>query len=96
LYAGGADVVLGGHDHTYERFGPQTPAAQASSTGIREFVVGTGGKALHSFGTVQANSEMRIGGRNGVLRMTLHPTSYDWRFQGEDGTTYDSGTSTCS
>jgi hypothetical protein len=96
LYAAGADVVLGGHDHTYERFGPQTPAAQASSTGIRQFVVGTGGKALYSFGTVQANSEMRLTGRNGVLRMTLHPTSYDWRFQGEDGATYDSGTSTCS
>jgi hypothetical protein len=96
LYAAGADVVLGGHDHLYERFAPQTPAAESSPTGIREFVVGTGGKALYSFGTVQANSEMRIAGRNGVLRMTLHPTSYDWRFQGEDGATYDSGSSSCS
>ena len=44
LYAAGGDVVLSGHDHLYERFAPQTPTAQASPTGIRQFVVGTGGK----------------------------------------------------
>ncbi len=96
LYEAGADVVLVGHDHIYERFAPQTPAAVASPTGIREFVVGTGGRALHQMGTVRANSEARIAGRFGVLRMTLHPTSYDWRFQGEDGVTYDSGSDDCS
>ena len=47
LYAAGADVVLIGHEHTYERFAPQTPAAVASPTGIRQFIVGTGGRALH-------------------------------------------------
>jgi hypothetical protein len=96
LYAAGADVVLVGHAHTYERFAPQTPAAQPSPAGIRQFVVGTGGRSLYSFGTARANSEVRISGRYGVLRMTLHPTSYEWRFQGEDGGTYDSGSSTCS
>ena len=96
LYAAGGDVVLSGHDHLYERFAPQTPAAQASPTGIRQFVVGTGGRGSYSFGTVQANSEMRVGGQLGVLRLTLHPASYEWRFQGEDGATYDSGASTCS
>jgi hypothetical protein len=96
LYAAGADVVLTGHDHTYERFGPQTPAGVASSTGIRQFVAGTGGKALYGFGTIRANSEARITGTYGVLWMTLNPTSYDWRFQGEDGVTYDSGTSACN
>ena len=89
-------MVLNGHDHIYERFAPQTPAAVASPTGIREFVVGTGGKALHSVGTVQANSEVRVTGKFGVLRMTLRAGSYDWRFQGEDGVTYDSGSSPCS
>ena len=96
LHAAGADVVLSGHEHTYERFGPQTPAAVASPTGIREFIVGTGGKALHQMGAPRANSEVRIAGAYGVLRMTLHPTSYDWRFQAEDGSTLDSGSATCS
>ena len=93
LYAAGADVILNGHEHMYERFAPQTPAAVASPTGIRQFTSGTGGKALHQAGTVRANSEVRLFGRYGVLRMTLHPTSYDWRFVGEDGVTYDSGSS---
>jgi hypothetical protein len=96
LQAAGADVVLNGHAHVYERFAPQTPTGQASPTGIRQFTVGTGGKALHGFGTIRANSEVRLPGLYGVLRMTLNPTSYDWRFQGEDGTTYDSGSGTCS
>jgi len=51
---------------------------------------------LHQLGTVRANSEVRFAGRYGVLRLTLHPTSYDWRFQGEDGQTYDSGSTDCS
>ena len=96
LYAARADVVLNGHAHTYERFGPQTPTGQSSSTGIREFVVGTGGKALHGFGTIRANSLARVGGVYGVLRMTLHSTSYEWRFEGEDGATYDTGSATCA
>jgi hypothetical protein len=96
LAAAGADVILNGHAHTYERFAPQTPTAQASPTGIRQFIVGTGGKGLHGFGTIRANSEVRLGGLHGVLRMTLHPTSYEWRFQGEDGKTYDSGSGTCT
>jgi hypothetical protein len=95
LYAAGADVVLNGHEHIYERFAPQTPAAQPSASGIREFIAGTGGKALHSLGTVRANSQVRVLGKFGVLRMTLHPTSYDWRFQGEDGAVYDSGSADC-
>jgi hypothetical protein len=95
LHAAGADVVLAGHAHTYERFAPQTPAAAPSPTGIRQFIVGTGGKQLHGFGTVKANSEVRLG-VFGVLRMTLHPTSYEWRFQGVDGATHDSGSGTCS
>lgn len=96
LYAARADVVLNGHAHTYERFGPQTPTGVASSTGMREFVVGTGGKALHGFGTTRANSQARVGGVYGVLRMTLHPASYEWRFVGEDGATYDSGSAICA
>ena len=96
LHAAGADVVLSGHAHTYERFARQTPTGQPSATGIRQFIVGTGGKALHGFGTVRANSEVRLGGVFGVLRMTLRLGSYEWRFQAEDGADYDRGTTPCS
>jgi hypothetical protein len=59
LYNDGADVVLNGHDHTYERFAPQNPNAQADPKGIREFVVGTGGAGLYPFPNIQPNSEVR-------------------------------------
>ena len=49
LLRAGADVVLGGHDHDYERFAPQTASGKLDTAhGIREFVVGTGGKS-HDF-----------------------------------------------
>ena len=96
LYSAGADVVLNGHDHDYERFAPQNPAGQADGNGIREFVVGTGGKNVKGFGTIRANSQMR-GSTFGVLKLTLHATGYDWNFTAEAGKTFtDSGSSSCS
>jgi hypothetical protein len=81
LYDYGADVVLNGHDHTYERFAPQNPTGQADpARGIREFVVGTGGRSLYSFATIRPNSEVRYNTTWGVLKLTLHPTGYDWEF----------------
>src|SRR5918995_1127737 len=80
LYQAGADVVLNGHDHDYERFEPQNPSGQADpAQGIREFVVGTGGAELRNFGSIKPNSEVRVEQRNGVLKMTLHPDGYDWQ-----------------
>ncbi len=97
LYAAGADVVLSGHDHDYERFAPQTSSGVADpARGIREFVVGTGGKSHYAFGTIRANSEARNADTNGVLKLTLHPTSYEWQFVPEAGKTYsDSGSDSC-
>jgi hypothetical protein len=97
LYAAGADVVLSGHDHDYERFAPQTSSgAPDPARGIREFVVGTGGRSHYAFGTIRANSQVRNSDTNGVLKLTLHPTSYDWKFEPEAGRTFsDSGTSNC-
>ena len=95
-YAGGVDVVLNGHQHNYERFAPQTPSGTADATsGVREFVVGTGGYSVWGTATPLATSQAR--GRSfGVLRLTLHATSYDWRFVPVAGSTYsDSGTATC-
>jgi hypothetical protein len=81
LYAARADVVLGGHDHDYERFGPQTPSGDADpSGGMREFVVGTGGRSHSIFLKIEKNSESRAGGTFGVLFLTLHPSGYEWRF----------------
>jgi acid phosphatase type 7 len=98
LYAAHADIVLNGHEHHYERFAPQTPSGSANSAGIREFVVGTGGKSLGGFGsaTPSATSQVRNSNTFGVLKLTLHPTSYDWRFVPEAGKTFtDSGASNC-
>ena len=96
-YDGGADVALAGHDHHYERFAPQNGAGQIDQRrGIREFVVGTGGRSHYPLTTIRPNSEIRNTGTYGVLELTLHSTSYEWRFVGEPGTTFtDHGTQTC-
>jgi acid phosphatase type 7 len=96
LYGAGAEIVLGGNHHVYERFAPQTPTQQASATGIRQFTVGTGGNSLAVFGPIQPNSQVRNNTTYGVLKLTLHPTSYDWQFLPEAGKTFtDSGSDTC-
>ena len=97
LYDYGADLILNGHDHTYERFAPQSPIGQAAPTrGIREFVVGTGGAGLYPFPSIQRNSEARNNTNWGVLKLTLHATSYDWRFIPIAGQNYtDAGTGNC-
>ena len=86
-----------GHDHIYERFAPQTPAGVADPVrGIREIMAGTGGADHTSITTVAANSELRNVDTFGVLMVTLHANSYDWRFVPEAGKTFtDSGTGTC-
>jgi acid phosphatase type 7 len=97
LYAAGAEVVLAGHDHDYERFAPQTPSGSADATrGIREFVVGTGGKEHYSISSTKPNSQVHNTDTFGVLRLTLHPDGYDWKFLPEAGKTFtDSGTGSC-
>jgi hypothetical protein len=97
LYEANADVILGGHDHDYERFAPQTPDGAADAKrGIREFVVGTGGKNHRPFGESKPNSELRDATAFGVLKLTLKPGSYEWQFIPEEGKSFtDSGTGTC-
>jgi hypothetical protein len=97
LYQAGAEVVLNGHDHDYERFAPQTASGVADSAqGIREFVVGTGGKSHYAFGASRATSEVRNSDTYGVLKLTLHASSYDWQFVPEAGKTFsDSGSASC-
>src|SRR5215213_10223856 len=97
LYQAGAEVVLNGHDHDYERFAPLNPSGQPEPTqGIREFVVGTGGAELREFNRIIPTSEVQIAGMNGVLQMTLHPDSYDWQFvTAPDRIVADAGSATC-
>ena len=97
LYDANADVVLSGHSHDYERFAPQDNAGNLDlARGITQFVVGTGGAFFTGFGTIQPNSQVHQNSTFGVLELTLHPTSYDWRFAPEAGKTWtDSGTRSC-
>jgi hypothetical protein len=98
LYNANADVILGAHDHIYERFAPQNASGAADpSRGIREFLVGTGGANHTSIATVAANSEVRDTTTFGILKLTLHASSYDWQFirDAGSGSFSDSGTQAC-
>jgi calcineurin-like phosphoesterase family protein len=97
LYNAGADIVLSAHDHDYERFTPQNASGAADPFyGIREFVVGTGGKSHYSLLTTRPNSAVRNSDTFGVLKLTLHAMSYDWQFVPEAGKSFtDAGTGSC-
>jgi Concanavalin A-like lectin/glucanases superfamily/Bacterial Ig-like domain len=97
LAAGGTDLYLSGDDHDYERFAPQDGQGLYQAQGMREIVVGTGGRSHYSFSsTVRANSEVRNDETYGVLRLVLRPSGYEWEFVPEAGRTFtDSGSSSC-
>jgi hypothetical protein len=97
LYQRGADVVLNGHDHDYERFAPQNPNGKADpARGIRQFVVGTGGGGVYKFRRIRPNSEARNYQSYGVIKLTLRPTDYSWEFVRAAGEPFtDSGTAPC-
>jgi hypothetical protein len=92
LYAAGADIVLNGHEHNYQRYGKQDPAGLATSNGIREFVVGTGGRGFYAMlDAKDPNFEFGNATDFGVLRLYLADGSYSWEFVGVDGAALDSG-----
>jgi hypothetical protein len=94
--AAGVEIILNGHDHDYERFAPMDAHGAASATGVREFVVGTGGRNHTAFRTIQPNSEARNASTFGVMQLTLRAGSYDWQFVPIAGQTFtDQGTGTC-
>ena len=97
LYAAGADLVLVGHSHDYERFAPLTPAGKPdAANGIREFVVGTGGDDHTSFPhPILPGTEVRDDTTFGFLALTLRPTGYDWRFMPVGGAFSDAGAGSC-
>ena len=97
LYNAGAEVILSGHEHNYERYAPQTPRGTLDeTTGIVQFVVGTGGYSLYRLGPADSNSLARNSRTFGVLRMVLHRRSYDFVFRPAlNGTFRDSGSASC-
>ncbi len=96
LQPAGVDVVLNGHEHNYERFKKMRPGGRAAANGMREFVVGTGGKGgnypFHSHPL--RPSQVRLQGL-GVLRMQLHRGAYTWRFVRPGGRVLDRGSTAC-
>jgi hypothetical protein len=98
LFAAHADLMLVGHEHSYERFAPQDPDGHLDPEhGIREIVVGTGGRSHDPLGLATPNSERRNADSFGVLKVTLSPGKYAWEFipvSGEEGF-HDSGEGTC-
>jgi RTX calcium-binding nonapeptide repeat (4 copies) len=97
LHEAGADLVLNGDAHDYERFAPQDPNGKLDEArGIREFVVGTGGAFFTAWSRVKANSEIRENGTFGVLTLALGVGSFEWRFLPEAGAAFtDAGAGRC-
>jgi Tol biopolymer transport system component len=97
LVAFGVEVALVGHDHAYERFAPiNATGAGDPLHGVREFVVGTGGKSVHKTTLSAPNSEVRAASTPGVLQLTLHPAGYSWSFVAAGaGRFRDSGSAAC-
>ncbi len=97
LYDAGADLILNGHDHTYERFAPQTPAGRLDpDRGIVEMVVGTGGRSHYPFAIIRDNSLVRDNMTWGVLRLALSEGGWSFEFLPvADETFTDSGSGTC-
>jgi len=97
LYDSGVEVVLNGHDHDYERFEPLDDTGSPDAAhGIREFVVGTGGASHGAISSVRAGSAIHEEHVYGVLKLTLHDSSYEWQFTAVPGFAFtDAGTSAC-
>jgi len=98
LYKAGTEMVLNGHYHYYERFAPMNSEGEPDNAmGIREFIVGTGGAHLETRGrSCNGNCQVLDMNTHGLLRLTLHPDSYDWEFIPEPGKTFsDSGSGKC-
>jgi hypothetical protein len=95
LQAAGAELIVNGHEHTYERFAIQLPGGTRSLKGIRQFVVGTAGAPLRPFETPKRNSVVRNSTDHGVLRLILRDGTYSWDFVTVRRSIRDSGSARC-
>jgi calcineurin-like phosphoesterase family protein len=96
LFAAHADIVINGHEHNYQRYAPLNPSGSLAPNGIREFVVGTGGWGHYDFATTTPMPQVRNNTDYGVLKLTLHRASYDWKFVPVAGGSFtDYGSTSC-
>jgi hypothetical protein len=96
MYEAGVELVLNGHEHNYERFAPMDAQGQPQPQGLREIVVGTGGRGFYQFDAPLPTTEVRDNTSYGVLKLTLHENRYDWEFIPAAGSTFtDSGSEEC-
>jgi hypothetical protein len=93
----GADLVVSGHEHNYERFAPMDADGRLDPAhGLRQFVVGTGGRELYAWGRERAGSQVKNNETFGVIKLTLHRDGYDWEFVPVEGQTFtDAGSDKC-
>ena len=97
LYDDGADLVVTGHVHNFERFAPQDPdGVHDPVSGIRQLVVGTGGAGATSFQDIAPNSEARFADGLGILELRLYADGYEWEFHAGEGSQFtDVGIEAC-
>ncbi|MGB8855929.1 MAG: alkaline phosphatase, partial [Burkholderiales bacterium] len=97
LFDYNADVVLVGHEHSYERFAPQDPSENANLVnGIRQFIIGTGGASMRQYGVLKPNSEIHTADSFGVAKFELSEGKYKWEFLPAEGSTFtDKGEANC-
>ena len=96
LYENDAEVVVTGHDHHYERFAPQDPdGVHDPVRGVRQFIVGTGGKGGSDIGDLAANSEARLAEGFGVLKLALYSDGYEWEMLTDGSGVVDLGIEAC-
>jgi hypothetical protein len=93
----GADLILSGHVHNYERFAPLDADGNPHPTGrMRQIAVGTGGRVLTGFAAIEAGSEVHDESSHGVLHLTLREDGYTWDFVPVDGDAFtDHGEALC-
>ena len=96
LYRHRADLVLNGHNHAYERFAKQNPKRQVASDGIRQFIVGTGGRSHYQKTVDRPNAEIYRSGIFGVLKLELDARGYTWEYLPETPGFNDRGRDSCS
>ncbi|MAT41761.1 MAG: alkaline phosphatase [Anaerolineaceae bacterium] len=96
LYEADADIVLSGHDHHYERVQPLNQKGEVDEvSGMRSFIVGTGGASSRGLAEIKSYSEKQIVGQFGVLFLNLYKTEYEWQFVNIEGDVMDEGRSKC-
>ncbi len=97
LYAAGADLIVNGHAHVYERYAPQNPDGGLDMTnGIRQIIVGTGGESGGDISVLRQNVEVVEGHTRGVIQLTLDDGRYAWEFQPVAGKLFnDHGVTLC-